>query len=183
MFLPHAVIGIYRATEESRYRHPIRIVTAAVILLGFYVLAVMRGMYLQNIGATTMASVRAVTTMPLKSWFFMAVSLLFMVVTCYCAFLLPDKGQKKSNVRAKQIDGKLADLDNEIARLEREHMDIPDRLYASEQRVSRQQLDGESVRQRFEALHTEAIHAFITSNQTYRSDQPTCYNDPIPSLG
>lgn len=181
-FLPHAVIGIYKATEESRYKTPIRIGTGVTILMGFYVLAVMRGMYLQNIGSTTMANVKAVSTLPMKPWFFMAVSMLFMVVTCYCAFLLPDKSQKKSNVRAKQIDGKLAELDAEISRLERDHMAIPDMVYASEQRVSRQRQDGESMKQRINAMHVEAIHAFITSNQTYRTDQPTCYTDEIPSL-
>lgn len=182
VFLPHAVIGIYRATEESRYKVVIRTATGATILMGFYVLAVMRGMYLQNIGSTTMTSVKAMSALPLKSWFFMAVSLLFMVVTCYCAYLLPDKSQKKSNVRAKQIDDKLAELEAEIDKLERDHMAIPDMVYASEQRVSRQQIDRDSIRQRISAMHAEVIHAFITSNQTHRSDQPSCYNDPIPSL-
>lgn len=184
IFLPDALIGIYRATEQSRYKHLIRIATIAVVLTGLYVVAIMRTTYLQSISTTTMRDVKAVSALPLKGYFFVAISLLFLVVTCYCSYLLPNRDEKKSNGRAKQIDTKLSNLDDEIRGYEQELQNIPDRLYASEQRISRMQVDAESIKQRFTSLHLEAIHAYISSNQTHRSDRshPACFNDEIPSL-
>ena len=186
IFLPHTLVGIFKSTEDSKYKYQIRIGTAVIVLIGFWVLASMRTMFLQNIGSTTMQDVKAYSTLPLKEWCFVGVQCLFLVVTCYCAYLAPfsSREEKKSNGRAKQLDAKLRDVGEQIRRHETELEAIPERLHSSEMRWSQRQTDTESMKVRINAMFLEAINVFIDENVLYRSDhvRPDCFDEPVRPL-
>lgn len=181
--LPRSLNGIYRATADVANGWIIRAITVCVVLAGFWVIAVLRTSYLQNIGSTTLNTVQVGSAMQLKPIFFLGISCLFLVTTCYCDYLIPTREEKKSNLRAKQLDQKIADLDRQISGLESEVNSIPDTLYSSEKRFARQRVEADAIRDRFEGMHQEALYAFISSNQANRAgEMPACFSAELPKL-
>jgi len=184
VLLPASIIKVYRATEEAEHKHIIRIGFGAIIIAGFFVIAILRTTFLQNIGTTTLDDVKASSTLPIKPIYWIGLNMLFLVVSVYCASLIETRDEKKINIKAKDLDKKLKGLDEEIREYERQLDDIPNKLYEIERRLDRQKTEEESVKQRITSLHVSCINSFITTNNLYRTDgaHPTCYDDPIPSL-
>jgi hypothetical protein len=180
--LPHGIVITFRASEDSKYKTPIRIVALAVILFGLFVLANMRSIYLQQIGNTTMADVKATSTVPMKIWWFIGLNLFFLFASTLCVFMMGTSDENESHDRARDIDKRIEAARAEAARCERELQNMPDRIYASDRQWSQKQAERDAVRNRINSLFLQTANSFISENMLYRSDRPACLDELVKPL-
>jgi uncharacterized protein YlxW (UPF0749 family) len=180
--LPHGVMITFRASENSKYMIPIRLVALTVILGGFFVLANMRSIYLQQIDTTTMSNIQAVSTVPMKIWWFIGLNLFFLFSSTLCVYMLGTSDENESKDSAQELDARLAKLREEIRTLDDELHGIPNRIYASERQWSQRQADRDAMKSRIASLFMQACSAFISENMMFRKDRPSCFDTPIRPL-
>ncbi|CAM6002395.1 unnamed protein product [Sphagnum balticum] len=184
VIIPHGIVGTFRASENSKYKMPIRLVALGVLLFGLFTLANMRSIFLQNIGDTTMDDVKAVSVVEMKICYFIGLNLFFLFASTYCVFLLGTDTENESYDKAKEIDARLAEIRAEIKTIEAELEQIPYKIYTSEHEWSEKQAGKESLKNLINSLFLQSASAFISECLLYSTleDRPAFFDEPNLSI-
>ncbi len=178
--LPHLIVKLIRATETNPHKWYIRI-AAAIMLIGCYAaFAVIRSMYVKNIGGLSLNEVEVGSVLPLKPYHFIAIQVFLLAIAVYLATCLPtdrDRTREKRSLRIEQ-------LEKIIERMEDELQNIPSRTYQSEVTRQEEQLVEEKLKARLQEMFRESWALFVSENITHRNDgvHPLCFNDIPQSL-
>jgi hypothetical protein len=183
--LPVVLVKVYRSTKESPNRYFIWGSIGFVLIAGWTVLGIFRSTLIQNIGSTTLDYVQTGGSIPLNPLFFVAINLMFTLISCLCyAFYSPNDEEKSLAAKTQGADSKLANLERQLQAAEENLSRIPDRVYQGHLRRSESAAESKRIGERISALYKECISIFIEENTIYRSDlgRPACFDSNIPDL-
>jgi hypothetical protein len=181
--IPHALVGIYRGMEGNKYRSVTLTGISIFIVSVFMVLSLIRISSIQN---STLGSVSGIN-MPMpevKSFYLTLIQLFLLFGSVYIASKFRSKNIKELIQKKRELEVKVSQINNEVAKLEGELQSLPIHMFQSETMREDTHISVTATQQLITSYYEQAVSAFISANVTYREDgaYPDCFLQEFPKL-
>jgi|GEM_PF-3161320 peptidoglycan hydrolase CwlO-like protein len=170
VLLPSAIVWVIRNTEDKPNKWLFRGLAFLIVIAAFITLGILRSIFLQNIGSTTLSAVKANGSVELKPWYFAILNIFFTFISTYACLQIPDNTQRRNAENETKLNEKIADLENRIRQTEDQITRLPDTLVNSENTRQQNIAVAQEKAGQINSLYYQACSEYIEANLKWRSD-------------
>lgn len=184
IILPEGLAWLVRKTEGLANKWIIRSAIFLVVIAAFTVFGLLRNNYLIHYSDTTLQQASPMSGAEgLHVWYYVILSILFLLCTTYLSLLIPSSSQLINGKNERKASSEIHSLEARILQIENDLNRIPEESVASESSRQERIAQARANYHRINSLYGQNVGEWKSINLKFRqSEAPACFFEPLPVL-